>query len=112
MCRSTLSTRGCPAASSRRAYPALVATPLSGPNITSSEHDAEQQDRRRGPEETRIDPIQDAAVPRQKRAHVLDPDVSLEQRLREVTERRRERDHEAERDRGQPAPFEHAHERG
>src|SRR4029078_685669 len=99
VCRSIPSTRGCPAASSRRAYPALVATPLSGPNITSSAHDAEQQERRRGHEEQRIDPIEDAAVPRQKRAHVLDPDVALEQRLREVTERRTARGHEAERDR-------------
>src|SRR4029079_14128075 len=105
MCRSTLSTRGCPAASSRRAYPALVATPLSGPNITSSEHDAEQQERRRGPEEQGIDPVEDAAVPRQERAHVLDPDVALEQRLREVTERRRERDDQARGNPREPAPF-------
>src|SRR3954452_15235607 len=91
-----------------RSYPALGATPLSGPNITSSEHDTEQQERRRRHEQQGIDPVEHPAVTGQQRPHVLDADVALEQRLREVAERGGDRDHQPERDRCEPSALEHA----
>src|SRR5262245_1675359 len=43
-------------------------------------------------DQERVEAVHDAAVAGQQIAHVLDPDVALDQRLAEVAERRRQRD--------------------
>ena len=61
-----------------------------------SDEDHHQQPDHRSGRQQRVQPVHDAAVARQQRAHVLDAEVPLDHRLAEVAERGAGRDREAE----------------
>ena len=71
-------------------------------NWTLREDHAEEQEGGRSHEQERIDPVEDPAVARENRSHVLHPDIPLHHRLGEIAQRGGDRHHQAEQQRVDP----------
>src|SRR5919106_6809391 len=67
--------------------------------LQASEHQTEEVPGRRGGEQDGIDTVEDPPVTGEDAAHVLDPQVALERRFDEVTERSEDRDDQRQADR-------------
>src|SRR6266480_3416405 len=80
-------------------------------NRTLREDHAEEQEGGRSNEQERVDPVEDPAVTREHRSHVLHADIPLHDGLGEIAQRGRDRHHQAEQQCIDPPVLERAHER-